>query len=193
MYKSNVLMISILLLLCTGCATQLTSYQPNEQLNKGNGWLVLNVVSPNPEVSFEVSDTDSQYRTPSFKKGTTFEVMQLPVGNYYISGVIDHGAKWRFNDPEAESTFSFTIFPDSATLLGDITLEGNAVSLRPYISSVNKADDYLAESFIPLNNVYLTTTQELDQALLWEMTRKRFGAGYPGTGAINVNFDSRSL
>lgn len=204
MNKLNILLISVFALLFTGCATKLGSYTTNDQLEEGNGWLVLNVVSPNPEISLELSDSNKRYKTPGFKKGITFQVMQLPVGDYHISGVYDRSAKWELKQFAAQADFSFAIESGSATLVGDVTLDGNSMSLQPFVASASDVDDYAIESLVAANDLRLVIVADNNSSQFWGLSlhgcRSSVGVAVGngcgrinGTGAVSVRLVSPDL
>ncbi len=164
-------------LLMAGCNGQsLRSYHAGDELLPGNGWLVLSVNSSTPEVAFEIQPsglTNQSYRSVVFGSGRDFKLMQLPIGDYEITGVFDKALLWTFVQPEASADFAFTVYPQSATLLGDLTLDGDSLSLQRFSAEHSQADDFLAEAFIPLEGLYLITNDSEVPGEYWDIVWTR--------------------
>lgn len=176
MLSKRLLQYSICLLamwLIAGCHDQqLDSYDAADELLPGNGWLVLSVNSSTPVVAFEIRAsglTNQSYRSPVFASGRDFKLMQLPVGDYEITGVFDRVLLLKFVQSEASADFTFRVYPQSATLLGDITLDGDSLSLQSFSAEHSEADDFLAEAFIPLEGVYLVTNDSEFPGRHWDI------------------------
>lgn len=159
--------------LLAGCSgKQLSSYQTGDELSPGNGWLALSVTSSTPEIAFEIRSiglTSRRYQSPLFMSGRDFKLMQLPVGDYELSGVYDKALLWTFVHPEATADFAFAVYPQSATLLGDLALDGNSLSLQLFSAEHSQADDFLAEAFIPLEGLHLITNDSELPGRYWDI------------------------
>lgn len=183
MYKT--MLIALIIGLLSGCATQqLADNQLADQLVEGHGWLAINVSTPNDEIAFELTAGkvgSERFKTPLYDKGQSIKVMQLPVGYYRLSGVYDRGIIWKFVHPEALDDFAFNVTPGGLTLLGQVTLNGDTMSLQPLADNGSQTVLNLATRNIGTDIQRVTTDNTM--ASIWDLglycagrVRKGFGS-----------------
>ncbi len=141
----------ILLLLITavssGCATnKLATHKTGNQLQPGHGWVVLSATSPNDQISYRITPTGfatEHFRTPDFDAGQDIRIFSLPAGEYRLTGIYDLELVWELVQPEALHDFTFTVSEGAVSLFGEVTLDGDTLSLRslPDIDVAELADD----------------------------------------------------
>ncbi len=133
MYKT--MFIALIIGFLNGCATkQLADNQLADQLAENHGWLAISVSTPNDGIAFELTAGkvgSERYKTPLYSEGDSIKVMQVPAGYYRLSGVYDRSIIWRFVHPEGLDDFTLNVTPGGLTLLGQVTLNGDTISLQP--------------------------------------------------------------
>lgn len=194
-------LVLLVVLIGSGCASHLNQYELGQALTPGNGWLVISTTSPNPEVRFEIEGTEGFYKTPVFAQGNNLKSMQLPAGEYRISAVFDRAAKWHIVDAESIGDFGFKVAPGTATMVGEISFNGDSISLLPWSQTTYTAGE-LEENNLPYINHLQIKTSSGTITKSWALTLRGCAGralGQPGgcsfintnnSGALSINTDS---
>lgn len=174
MYKT--ILSALIICLFSGCATQrLADNQFADQLAEGHGWLAINALLPNDAIAFELTAGkigSERYKTPLYDKGQSLKLMQLPAGHYRLSGLYDRAIVWEFVDPGALDDFTFNVTAGGLTLLGQVTVNGDTMSLQPLAGESSEAILRLASHSTGIQRV----TADKVPARVWPIGSARCGA-----------------
>ena len=131
---SKVIIKSVLVCLVSivihGCAGKLPTYQDDQVLQPGNGWLLLPIQTPNKTVKFEFSSGLSNYNSPIYPFGNHTSVIQLPEGSYRISAFTINQVRFVFEKPRDYEDFLFRIEAGKVNYIGNLGFDGNTISIQ---------------------------------------------------------------